>query len=164
MARSATRGPESEVTAWRLIKTRYAASAFDGEGARLHGARWSSPGVRVAYAAESTALAVLEVLVYLRASGVLSSYSFAEVRFPEASVMKVRTEALPSGWAESPAPASVQRVGDDWVREARSVVLRVPSVVLAGAFNYLLNPLHPDFPRVLVGPTRPFAFDPRLLR
>ncbi|MEO8946700.1 MAG: RES domain-containing protein, partial [Gemmatimonadaceae bacterium] len=29
---------------WRLVKTKYASSAFDGEGARLYGARWNSPG------------------------------------------------------------------------------------------------------------------------
>jgi RES domain-containing protein len=46
--------------AWQIVKTRYAASAFDGEGARRFGGRWSSKGVRVVYTAESVALAVLK--------------------------------------------------------------------------------------------------------
>jgi len=49
--------------AWRIVKTRYAASAFDGEGARRFGGRWSSKGVRVVYAAGPVALAVLAALV-----------------------------------------------------------------------------------------------------
>ncbi|MBI2497892.1 MAG: RES domain-containing protein, partial [Opitutae bacterium] len=40
--------------------------------------------------------------------------------------------------------------------------LRVPSVVVPGEFNYLLNPAHPDFKRVKIGKPEPFSFDPRL--
>jgi RES domain-containing protein len=42
------------------------------------------------------------------------------------------------------------------------VVLRVPSVVTAGEFNFILNPRHPDFARLKLGLPEPFAFDARL--
>jgi RES domain-containing protein len=48
------------------------------------------------------------------------------------------------------------------VREARSAVLEVPSIVVNGEFNYLLNPEHPDFERLEIGSALPFSFDPRL--
>jgi RES domain-containing protein len=59
---------------WRLVKTRYAAAAFDGEGARVNGGRWNSPGTRVAYASANSALAVLEVLVHMTAGSGLPGY------------------------------------------------------------------------------------------
>lgn len=152
-----------DVTAWRLVKTRYAATAFDGEGARLYGGRWNSLGVRVAYASETTALAILEVLVHLQASRVLSSYSLASVTFPAALVRELEDDRLPPNWTESPPPADMQAVGDEWVQRGESAVLRVSSVIVHAEYNFLLNPAHPEFARASVGPVRPFAFDPRLL-
>src|ERR1017187_3519149 len=51
---------------WRISKLRYAdppAAAFDGEGSRRRGGRWTPPGTRVAYASSSLALATLEYFV-----------------------------------------------------------------------------------------------------
>jgi RES domain-containing protein len=47
---------------YRLVKSRFAEQAFDGEGAKLAGGRWNSKGVTIAYAADSIALAALELL------------------------------------------------------------------------------------------------------
>jgi RES domain-containing protein len=41
------------------------------------------------------------------------------------------------------------------------VVLEVPSVVIPGAFNYLLNPAHPDFGAIKATDPKPFSFDPK---
>ena len=73
------------ITAWRLVKSRHARAAFDGEGARLYGGRWNSPGTRVAYASDSVALAALEVLAHLQSTAVLQAYSLATIRFPESA-------------------------------------------------------------------------------
>ena len=48
--------------AWRITKARHA--PYDGTGARLHGARWNSPGRTVVYAADSFAGALLEILAH----------------------------------------------------------------------------------------------------
>ncbi|MEJ7811436.1 MAG: RES family NAD+ phosphorylase [Gemmatimonadaceae bacterium] len=152
------------ITAWRLVKTRYADSAFTGEGARLYGSRWNSPGVSVAYASDSPALAVLEVLVHLQASQFLPSYSFVTVSFLQSLVETVPARDLPAAWQRSPAPLEVQAIGDAWAAEQRSAVLRVPSALLAPASNYIPNPAHPDFGSVRIGSPEPFQFDPRLIR
>ncbi len=146
--------------AWRLVKARHAATAFDGEGARLHGGRWSSPGTRIVYTAESPALAVLEVLVHLQASAPLAAYVMFEVQVPEDLVQALARP--PAGWRRLPAPDSTRRFGDAWVRAAKSVALSVPSVVSPGERLLLLNPAHADFRRVVVGKAQPFALDPRL--
>jgi RES domain-containing protein len=149
--------------AWRIVKTRYAAAAFDGEGARRFGGRWSSKGVRVVYTAESVALAVLEVLVHLDNSDVLTSYSLCSAEFDDSLVERLDRSALPANWRDYPAPAELQRIGDEWVASGTSAVLEVPSVIVETESNYLLNPAHPDFTSLKLGTPGPFEFDPRLL-
>jgi len=148
---------------WRLVKSRYAAAAFDGEGARLNGGRWNSPGTLVAYASDSVALATLEVLAHLQSTAVLASYSLASLRFPQELVQELGVSALPARWRRFPAPPEVQAVGDRWLRELRSAVLRVPSAIIPSNHNFLLNPAHPDFAKVMIELPTPFEFDPRLL-
>ncbi|MCB1079902.1 MAG: RES family NAD+ phosphorylase, partial [Verrucomicrobiae bacterium] len=60
-------------------------------------------------------------------------------------------------------PPSTKDIGDLWVRQARSAVLELPSVIIPTEPNYLLNPSHPDFKKIVIGKAEPFAFDPRLL-
>jgi RES domain-containing protein len=69
---------------------------------------------------------------------------------------------LPEDWHEFPAPPSTRDFGSQWVIQARSPVLRVPSIVVDGEFNYILNPRHVDFGQLKVGASVPFSFDPRL--
>ena len=152
------------ITAWRLVKSRHAPAAFDGEGARLYGGRWNSRGTRVAYASDSVALAALEVLAHLQSTAVLQAYSLATIRFPESAVETLDVASLPSEWRRFPAPPENQAVGDRWVVEGRSLVLQVPSVIVPSASNYLINPAHPKFGTVVLEPPEHFAFDPRLLK
>jgi RES domain-containing protein len=55
-------------------------------------------------------------------------------------------------------------LGDEWVREGRSAVLRVPSVVVPHEPNYVLNPAHPGFGEIWIGTPEPVPFDVRLAR
>jgi RES domain-containing protein len=146
--------------AWRLVKARHSASAFDGEGARLHGGRWSSPGTRIVYTAESPSLAVLEVLVHLQATAPLAAYVMFEVAVSEDLIETLARP--PAGWRRLPAPDATRRVGDAWAHAGRSAVLSVPSVVSPGERLLLLNPAHPGFRHVRIGKPQPFPLDPRL--
>jgi RES domain-containing protein len=148
--------------AWRIVKAERAVAAFDGEGARLYGGRWNSPGVRVAYTSGSKALAALETLVHLTPP-VIPRYVIIPLQFDDAMVEVLPTPLLPPDWTAEPPPSSVQRLGDAWVKSGKSPVLTVPSV-LTGENNFLLNPDQRDFRRIRIGKPEPFAFDPRLLR
>ena len=150
-------------TGWRIVKSRYASTAFDGEGARLYGGRWNSPGTRMVYTSSTISLAVLEVLVHLQEASILSSYSLISAGFDDALVERMDRSMLPDGWRSYPAPSELQRIGDEWVRRQRSAVLEVPSVIVERESNYLLNPAHPDFSSVVIGEPEPFTFDERLL-
>ena len=152
------------ITAWRLVKSRHATGAFDGEGARLHGGRWNSPGIRVAYASDSIALAVLEVLAHLQSTTVLQAYSVVSLSFPDQSEEVLEARFLPPRWRRFPSPPENQAIGDQWVVRGESLILRVPSAIIPTAANFLINPSHPEFAKVVIGRPERFAFDPRLLR
>lgn len=149
---------------WRLVKTKYVDNAFDGEGARLYGGRWNGPGTRVAYASDSSALAVLEVLVNLKDESLFPSYSLVTATIPDALVETLRRGALPKEWNSSPVHPAVQSIGDTWVRKNGSLALLVPSAIVEASNNILINPGHPEFHQFKIAGVDPFGFDERLLR
>ena len=152
------------IQAWRIIKAKYAAAAFDGEGARLYGGRWSSPGTRVVYVAQSLSLATLEMLVHLQDTPILSEYVTFSVDIPDECVESFPVGDLPRNWRDYPSPAANQAIGDRWVREARSLALRLPSAVIVQEVNYLLNPSHGDFHHLAASGPLKFDVDPRVMK
>ena len=150
------------ITAWRIVKAGYTAKAFDGEGARLDGGRWNSPGVPVVYTSGSAALATLEMLVHLGRRGILGAYVLIGCSFDETLVSHLDPKRLPKNWRTYPAPPAVQALGDEWARSGSSAVLQVPSVVIPTEVNYVLNPRHPEFERMHVLSPQPFEIDARL--
>jgi RES domain-containing protein len=149
------------VTAWRVVKQRFAASAFSGEGARRFGGRWNSAGRAVVYTASTTSLAVLEIVVHADA-GLLPYYSAIPARFDGGLVDVVEPGLLPDGWRSHPSPFVLKKIGDEWIDSKRSCVLRVPSAVVPHEWNYLLNPAHPDFGSIEVGEPMDLETDSRL--
>lgn len=147
--------------AWRIVKARRAATAFAGEGAARFGGRWNSRGRRVVYASSTLSLATLECLVHLNPP---LAFRFVSIRlgFPDALVETYPIGKLPREWRQEPPPPSCQHLGDAWVREARSAILALPSVI-SGDTNYLVNPAHPDFRKIRIDRPQGFVFDPRLL-
>jgi len=142
--------------AWRIVKRKYAAGAFSGEGAYLNGGRWNSVGTRVEYVSESLSLAALEVLVHLPA-GVPITFSTFRIRFDDALIETLVPNNLPKPWRAEPPGRDTQSIGDDWAREARSAVLAIPSAIIPQETNFLVNPVHPDFAKIEIAPPEPFA-------
>lgn len=151
-------------TAWRIVKKRFAAAAFDGEGAAAFGGRWNSPGVQVVYVASTRSLAALEMAVHLDRAALLASFVFIPCDFDERLVTAIDRRTLPAGWRRDPPPAELAVLGDAWVASGRSAILSVPSAVIEDEPNFLLNPAHGDFRRIRIGKPQDFVFDRRLGR
>ena len=151
------------ITAWRLIKGKYATHAFDGEGARLYGGRWNSPGFALTYCSATASLAVLEVFANVQRSELLSHYVLVSCSFDESLVNHIDARQLPANWRQSPPPAELTTVGDDWIRSGASVILAVPSAIIEHEWNYLINPAHPNFRRIKRSAPQSFTFDLRLV-
>jgi RES domain-containing protein len=153
--------------AWRVADRAYTEPPFhpfDGEGARLYGGRWNNPGVSAVYAAGACSLALLEVLVHVPDLVILQGYVMYRVEIPNGLIQEVPLEKLPDSWNRPGPSPDLRRLGDEWASARRSAVLRVPSAIVPVEYNYVLNPRHPDFPKVEVGPREPLPVDPRLLK
>lgn len=152
------------ISVWRITKQKHARNSFSGDGARLYGGRWNSPGKLLVYTAESRALALAEILVHLESTAVLSRYVVFQVEIEESYIAHLDLPNLPRNWRAEPAPKRLQLLGDEWLGSGKSAVLRVPSAIVAGELNYLLNPLHPDFPNLRIGGPERFQIDKRLIK
>ena len=149
------------VSAWRITKRKHAKSAFSGEGARIYGGRWNRSGTAIIYTAESQSLAVPEILGHLDSPELLKKYVLFQVGIEEKYILGIDASALPRNWRAEPAPSRVQAIGDEWVTQSTSAVLRVPSALVPGESNYLLNPGHADFRKLKISAPVPFHFDRR---
>jgi RES domain-containing protein len=49
-------------------------------------------------------------------------------------------------------------IGDRWLRSMTSAVLRVPSAVVPAERNFLLNPEHSAFGKIIAEPAEPFYY------
>jgi RES domain-containing protein len=149
------------VTVWRLCKRRHA--ALDGQGARLAGGRWNSRGTAVVYASETLSLAALELLVHGDPALLPDDLVAIAIAIPDGlPVRRIEAAGLPRTWRRYPAPESLAPLGDAWAKDRASAVLSVPSAVVPGERNFLLNPAHPDFRRIRAGRPEKFALDARL--
>ena len=145
----------------RLCRPAY--TAFDGTGGLYRAGRWHQQGHRVIYAADSEALAALEILVHLSSFTQIPEYACVKARIPDELVLNLHEFApLPIDWA-SPEPMQARALGTRWLIERTSAVLRVPSVVIPRESNYMFNPEHPEFIAIAIDPTLQFEFDVRLV-
>ena len=105
---------------------------------------------------------MLEILVHLDSAELLKKYVLLKVGIEESYILDIDAVALPRNWRAEPAPSRVQKMGDDWVGQSASAVLRVPSTLVPGESNFLLNPRHVDFRKLQISGPISFHFDPRL--
>jgi RES domain-containing protein len=119
--------------------------------------------VAVVYTAESRSLASLEMLVHTEDTALLAAVRWVTIPIAIDEEFMEIGDPLPDDWHRLPAPDSTRRFGARWVEQGRSAALRVPSIVVDGEFNYVLNPRHRDFDQLKIGSPSPFSFDLRLI-
>lgn len=148
---------------YRIADSRH--PVWTGTGAMLVGGRFNSPGRPVIYGALTFAGAMLEVLVHARIGKVPRHQVCVAADVPEGvSIERVESAALPAGWDAHDAPGIARAFGDRWLEEGRTAILLVPSVVARAEWNALVNPGHPEAPRIVVGAAEPVRWDERLFR
>lgn len=148
---------------WRLTLKKHAAP--DGEGARRYGGRWNKPGTPVVYTSGTLSLAALEYLVHVDSDILPDSLVSVRATIPDSlAIETIHASDLPSDWKDKIIPVALQERGTSWANHAKSPVLKVPSVVIEHEWNYVLNPLHPDFHQITWDSGIAFSFDSRLLR
>lgn len=150
------------IDGWRLVTPKRRREAFSGEGARLFGGRWNSPGIPVVYSSSSLSLAALETLVHAERRRFFEEYVAFRLRLPEELTLELRAGDLPEDWQARAVSEGARQIGDAWPEAEASVVLSVPSVIVPVERNFLLNPLHPRFSELVIDAPQTFRFDSRL--
>jgi RES domain-containing protein len=149
--------------AWRIVRAWRVNGAFTGEGARIYGGRWNSPGTAVIYVSEHESLAALELLVHLTPISPDDQYLSFRLEWENKLTDHFPVKNLPTHWNAEPPGSQTMQIGDEWVRARKSVALAVPSVLSASERNFLLNPKHPDFKKIRINKPIEYRFDSRLL-
>ena len=154
------RGQAPSWQAWRIADGRF--DPFSPVGAALVGGRWNSPGLGVIYGSRSFAGAMLECLAHAGIGRVPRTHVAVEITIPNSLTIEHGDQSsLLVGWNQ--ANLRVARAfGDAWIRELRTAVLVVPSVVARTEGNVLINPRHPDFKGIVAGTPEPVVWDARL--
>lgn len=147
---------------YRLSREKYA-SELSGIGASRSGNRWNSKGTEIVYCAGSRALAMAEVSVHLSLITLPKDFVMMEIDIPESIFIQILDEhKLSSDWNDFPHSFQTQKAGDSFIAKKEDCVLKVPSAVVKGDYNFLLNPHHKDFEKIRILNFYPFPFDRRL--
>lgn len=147
---------------FRISKPEYVATSLLGNGSALAPGRWNSKGVRLAYAATSVSLAMLEVLVHVNREDVPKGLRMLAYDVHDDGIVVLPEAQWPKGWNQLPHSDAVRATGDRFIREGRELALQVPSAVARGECNLLINPMHPRFAEIKLLENAELAMDVRL--
>jgi RES domain-containing protein len=146
---------------WRIVTGPH--PVWSGEGARRFGQRWNPPGLPAIYAGTSFAVCLLEVLVHANRKSPPSAARYVEAEIPGDVAREAFDPGTHPGWDDPLDTSVAQAFGAAWLRERRSAILLVPSVVTGGRDgNAVVNLDHFDAARIAVGPELPVTLDKRL--
>lgn len=149
---------------WRIaVETRqYKALDLSGNGAANKPGRWNDQSEPVIYCAPTLAMAALETVAYVDDGGLPLNRFVIEIDVPNA-IWATREElnvlALDPAWEAIPAGQTSIRIGSDWIKSARSLILMVPSVIVPEEHCTLINPHHPDASHIKARTVRRFEYN-----
>lgn len=149
--------------AWRLDTERFSGTWDSGQGSRLYGGRWNTPGRRVVYCSADPATAILEVAVHkgFRTLDVVRHVlTSCAIRDP-AQVHVVPPGNVPNpSWLRPGLPSvGQQQFGDALLGAHRFVLL--PSAVSTHSWNLIFDPAVASEAYELIA-REGFELDPRL--
>jgi RES domain-containing protein len=147
---------------YRLGKEKHK-NDLSGKGAEKAGARWNSKGQAVVYTSESRALCTTEIAVRTPLGNLPEDFYLTTIEIPDGfEILELKAAALPPDWKTIPHPNSTQLIGDKFITEGKYPVMKVPSAVVQGDYNFLINPAHKLAAKIKIIKTEPFEFDKRL--
>ena len=144
--------------AFRIAHYKYAhslsVSGFEG--------RWNSKGKLVLYASENIAASLLENIIYRTGTGFNNYYKIMVIYHPEEHIEQIITSNLPKDWRSMESYDQLQKIGNSWYDEQRSLCLKVPSSILPDNYNIIFNTTHPEFKNVKLIDVLDYEPDERL--
>lgn len=146
---------------YRLVRTLYK-DDLSGQGAFLYGGRWNSKGIYALYCSEHISLAALEIIVNYDRSLIqmIPSYHLIEIDIPDGMIMEIDILALKENWGTDFEYS--QYIGDQFLQSKAELALKIPSAVIPEESNFLINPAHEHFKKMVVKSAREYGLDNRL--
>jgi RES domain-containing protein len=117
---------------------------LSGAGAAMYGGRWNKKGTPVLYTGESKEIALLETIVHTPPM-IVPKLDIVTLEIPDDSITTIEIAELPFNWKSYPAPTILSELGESWIKEAKTIALRVPSCIIHSAYNLILNCRHIDY-------------------
>ncbi len=107
---------------------------------------------------------MLEILVHSNIGRIPTTHCYVTADVPEGLTVEYRDDSnLPDGW-NSENSTVARDFGDLWLKESRSAILIVPSVIAKLDKNALVNPVHPESKQLIVSEPQKIIWDKRLFK
>lgn len=137
---------------------------LSGMGGMFGSGRWHHKGHPVVYTAGSRSLAALERFVH-ESPVQMPPLVMMTIYVPdELAITRISESELPEGWDAVPDADVSRNFGTNWLQQAKTPILQLPSAIIASEYNFLINPTHPESPSIKVIDQRDFYYDSRLKR
>ena len=146
---------------YRIIFSKYAVSKFAPGDA----GRWNVEGEKVLYTSTSPALAMAETMAHRLGQGYLAA-GYSLITFEVSDHIpheEINRSQLPEDWRLFSSYSISQPLGSDWFNRKATLLLRVPSAVVIGDVNVVVNATHPDYELLGEISREPFPFDERFI-
>ena len=81
----------------------------------------------------------------------------------DAFCVEIKVDELPSNWNVFPFLKKIQLMGDEFLKNEKNFLVKVPSAIIEGEFNIIMNPRHLKAKEMILKNSSAFSFDSRLL-
>lgn len=152
---------DRELKAYRIGTVSNQYPIFDGSGSVLYPGRWNTEDCRIIYCSEHYSTALLEKLVHSNTGKLPQGQQWIEISIPAGTTYEVVTPHSLPGW-DNPSQQVSKRFGIQWVKQQRSAILLVPSIVARVDRNILINEAHSEFSKITTSLNEPVIWDSRL--
>ena len=144
------------------ISTKKYIRDLSGTGSKLHGGRWNPKGLALLYTSEHKSLAALELLVHLDRHSLPDDLEVISIEISDKYVVQFEESKYNEIIKERKSLTRFKETGKIWVQSGKSLGMKVPSILISGESNILINPSHKLFGEIKILNIEPFYFDERL--
>jgi RES domain-containing protein len=135
-----------------------------GAGGLKWSARWHTKGNKIVYLSDSPSGALLETLVHFEIDSEDIPEAYVRLKVAVPDDLPITYLAPPAGEDWKLDETLTRSLGDRWLAEGKTCLARVPSAIVSEAWNYLLNPQHPDAAQVKTVSVTREQYDRRIFR
>ncbi len=137
------------MTVFRIVKSKNRINDLSGTGAFRVGGRWNQKGTYMLYTSENSSLAYLESLVHFTTLDFPINLHIIHLNIDDnAPIYRLPDKEYPKNWMEI-GNAATQEKGTALMNDNHYLAIRVKSAINPEEYNYLLNPLFPDFQKMV---------------